>query len=101
MQDKKLSLSGFNLDASEKEKVNEVLQKYLGKIEDRVKTYDELKLRLKKSMHGKSFLHEIEGDLIMKGNIISSKETDYNLYVALAGVFEKILAEIEHMFRKR
>ena len=101
MQAKKLSLSGFNLDDSEKARVNDVLEKYLRRIEERVKSYDELKLRLKKSLHGKSFLHEVEGDLVMGSRIISAKETDYNMYAALTGVFEKILVEIEHTLRKR
>ena len=101
MQEKRLSLSGFNLDSSEKERVNVLLNKYINKIEERIHhTYDELKLRLKKSLHGKSFLHEIEVDVIMKGTIISSKMTDYNLYTALSGVFDKILVEIDHKFRK-
>jgi ribosome-associated translation inhibitor RaiA len=97
MLDKRLSLSGFELEPIEKEKVNEVLEKYLVKIEERIKDYQEIKIRMRKSMHGKAFLHEVEGDFIITGKRISSKCTDYNLYKALAEVLEKMLVEIEKL----
>jgi len=99
MLDKKISFSGFKLEFSEREKVNELIERYLRKIEDRLSDYEDIKLRLKKSKHGKAFLHEVEGDIIIKGKILTSKCTDYNLYTALSKVFEKMIREIEHMRR--
>jgi len=97
MLDKRLILSGFELEKIEQERVNEILEKYLRKIEERISDYQEIKIRMKKSLHGKAFLHEVEGDFIVKGKIISSKSTGYNLYEALAEVFEKMLFEIERI----
>jgi len=100
MLDKKISISGFELDTSEKEKVNEVLESYIKKIESKAKDYQEIKIRLKKSAHGKAFLHEVEGEFITKDKIITSKYTDYNLLKALAEVFEKMLVDIDRIKEK-
>lgn len=100
MLDKKISFSGFELDASEQLKVNEIMEKYFQKIEEKVSDFQEIKLRMKKSAHGKAFLHEVEGDIIINGKILTSKGTDYNLYTALSDVFEKLLVELEHIKRK-
>ena len=99
MLDKKLSLSGFNLESSELQKVNELVERYIRKIEDRLSDYQEIKLRLRKSAHGKAFLHEVEGDIIVKGKVLTSQCVDYNLYTAISEVFEKMLREIEHIRR--
>ena len=99
MLDKKISFSGFNLESSERQKVDELIERYMQKIEARLDDYEDIKLRLRKSKHGKAFLHEVEGDIVVKGKILSSKCTDYNLYKALGKVFEKMLREIEHIRR--
>ncbi len=39
MLDKKISISGFELDPTEKEKVNEVIESYLKKIESKIGDY--------------------------------------------------------------
>ena len=72
MLDKKISLSGFELEHSEQVRANELIERYLNKINDRLQDYQEIKLRLRKSQHGKAFLHEVEGDIILKGKIITS-----------------------------
>lgn len=100
MLDKKISISGFELDMSEQQKVNEVIEKYLEKINDKLGDFQEIKIRMKKSQHGKAFLHEIEGDIITKEKIITSKYTDYNLLKALAEVFEKMLVDIDRIKEK-
>lgn len=99
MLDKKISFSGFDLESSEQQKVNELIERYLRKIEDRLSDYEDIKLRLRKSKHGKAFLHEVEGDIVVKGKILTSRCTDYNLYTAISKVFEKMLREIEHIRR--
>ena len=100
MLDKRISFSGFELEPIEQENVNGIIEKYFQKIDNKVKDFQEIKIRLKKSLHGKVFLHEVEGDMILSGKKITSKCTDYNLYKALAEVFEKMLVEIEHIKRK-
>ena len=83
------------MEASEKEKVNALLDRYIQKIEDTVNDYEELKIRLKRSAHAKTFLHEVHGELIIKGKRLVSKETQYNLYKALSMMFHGLLTEIE------
>ncbi|MEM4230863.1 MAG: HPF/RaiA family ribosome-associated protein [Candidatus Pacearchaeota archaeon] len=100
MLDKRVSFSGFELEASEQERVNQIIEKYFRKLEEKLKDFQEIKLKLKKSQKGKAFLHEIEGDIIINNKRISSKYEDFNLYKALSNVFEKMLVEIEHIKKK-
>jgi ribosome-associated translation inhibitor RaiA len=100
MLDKRISFSGFDLEESEQSKVNEIIEKYFNKIEEKISDFQEIKLRLKKSLHGKAFLHEVQGDIIINSKRFTSKYADYNLYTALAEVFEKLLIELEHIKRK-
>jgi len=83
------------MENSERERVNALLDKYISRIETRVNDYEELKIRLKRSRHGKTFLHEVQGELLLKGRRLASKETQYNLYKAVSLMFQEILEEIE------
>ncbi|MEK6820729.1 MAG: hypothetical protein AABX71_03390 [Nanoarchaeota archaeon] len=93
----KIAVSGFKLDASEKAIVNEVVENYARKIEEKF-GFKEIMLRLKKSRHGKAFHHEIQGTLIVEDGEkqLKAEATDYNLFAALSQVFEKLMREAEH-----
>ena len=62
----KILLAGFDLEQEEKNLVNSIIKNYLNKIEQKIK-FEEIKLRMKKSQHGKTFLHEIKGNLRIVG----------------------------------
>jgi len=94
----KVLLTGFELENEEKSIVNQTVERYLRKIEEKT-SYQELKLNLKQSEHGKAFMHEIQGSMITGKKRITSKATGYNLYKVLSEVLEKILNEIEHKER--
>ena len=90
----KVVLSGFNLDPEEMIAVNNVVKNYSDKMNHKI-GFKELRLRLKKSLHGKAFLHEIRGTLITDKQY-KSTVTDYNLYAVIAKVLEKLMHEAEH-----
>ncbi len=90
----KVVLSGFNLDPEEMIAVNNVVKNYSDKMNHKI-GFKELRLRLKKSLHGKAFLHEIRGTLITDKQY-KSTVTDYNLYAVIAEVLEKLMHEAEH-----
>jgi|SRR3989344_2569884 len=96
----KILLAGFDLEQEEKNLVNSIIKNYLNKIEQKIK-FEEIKLRMKKSQHGKTFLHEIKGNLRIVGTKkeFASEVTDYNLYSAIAETFEKLIKEVEHYKR--
>jgi len=94
----KISLSGFSLDPAEKAIVDNLIKNYKHKISEKIK-FDEIKLRMRKSAHGKTFMHEVQGSLIA-GKIFNSKVIDYNLFAALAEVLEKLMHEAEHYQRR-
>lgn len=94
----KVLLVGFELESEEKSLVNRTLERYLRKIEEKT-SYQELRLNLKKSAHGKTFMHEIQGSMITGKRRTTSNATGYNLYKVLSEVLEKILNEIEHKER--
>lgn len=97
MEEGKIVLSGFSLDPAEKVMVDNLIKNYQNKIQEKL-GFKEIKLRMKKSQHGKAFLHEIQGTLITD-KIFSAKVTDYNLFSALAETFEKLMHEAEHYKR--
>ena len=94
----KIKLAGFDLEPAEKAIVGNIIRNYEHKISERCQ-YEYIMLNLKKSRKGKTFLHEVKGDLKVKGKIMSAKMTDYNLFSALAEVMEKMLNEVEHRLR--
>ncbi len=101
----KVTLSGFDIPASEKAIVNRLLKTYLGKIGEKV-GYKEIRLDLKKSRKGKAYLHQIKARLItpdrqvMRKNKFDSKAVDYNLFAAIDTALEKLLREAEHKKRR-
>ena len=98
----KILISGFKLEEEEKAIVNEVLESYVRKIEERF-GFEEIMLRLKKSRRGKAFLHEVQGTLVSTntGKQFKARVTDYNLFSALSEVFEKLMREAEHAQRTK
>ena len=90
----KIVLSGFKLDPAEKAIVDNLINNYKHKIEEKF-SYKEIDLRMRKSSHGKTFLHEVKGRLIAD-KMFSSEATDYNLFAAISEVLDKIINELEH-----
>ncbi len=100
LDDEKIHLSGFNLEPVESEIIKNIIKTYKHKIEEKT-SYQEIRLRLKKSRHGKAFMHEVNGN-IMAGKLrITASSSNYNMYKALTEVLEKLLNETEHRIRKR
>jgi len=93
-----ISVSGFKLEPAEKALVDKILMTYEKKIGLRT-GYKEIKLRLKKSKHGKAFLHEVQGTLMVNNDRFSTKTTSYNLFSAISTAFEKLMGEAEHKQR--
>jgi len=96
---KKLQLSGFKISDEEKSIINNIIQSYDIKL-SRESDYEKLSLRLKKSKHGKTYLHEIEAKLKIKNKIFNTKVTDYNLFYAVSEALNKILNELKHYNKK-
>ena len=95
----KVTVSGFNLEPVEMKLVNIIIGHYESKIKNHV-GYEEIKLTLKKSEHGKIFLHEIRGSLVLNNReMLNAEAADYNLFHALSEVFDKLLSEAEHKSR--
>lgn len=87
-------LSGFNLEPAEKAIVDNLMQNYKHKIQQRI-NFKEIKLRMKKSQHGKMFLHEVQGTLIGDKQF-SSQTEDYNLFAAISAVLDNLMREALH-----
>lgn len=94
----KIVLSGFKLDPSEKAIVDNLIENYKHKI-SRI-GFKEIKLRMKKSLRGKNYLHQIQGTLT-RDKTYSAEAEDFNLLAAIADTFEKLMHEIEHNTRKK
>lgn len=95
----KVTVSGFDLEPVEKNLVNIVIDHYENKIKNHI-GYDEIKLRLRKSEHGKAFLHQISGTIILNSKeMLNAEASNYNMFHALAEVFDKLLSEAEHKTR--
>jgi|SRR3989344_6459592 len=98
MAEGRISLIGFSLEPAEKAIVDNLVRNYKHKIQEKV-GYNEIKLHMKKSIHGKVYLHEVQGTLI-SDRIFSAKAEDYNLFAAIAEVMEKLMHEAQHNQRK-
>lgn len=98
---KNIQMIGFDkLDPVEVNIVNEMLQVYLKKLDNKT-DYELLKLKLK--MHQKStiFMHELESELIIHpGMSFSATLTHKNLYKATSLVMKKLLSEVDHVNKK-
>ncbi len=90
----KIILSDFKLEAAEKAILDNLIKNYKHKIQERLQ-FEEIRLRLKKSIHGKNFLNEVQG-LMISGKRYSAESSDFNLFAATAEVFEKLMHEAEH-----
>ena len=103
-----ISLINFEvLEPAELVVVKKIVGTYVKKLAENT-SYNGLKLRLKQTEHGKSFLHEIEAQAFITdsqskeegGNIIlSASSTGRNLFSALSEVLEKINSEAIHKTR--
>ena len=98
MAEGRISLTGFSLEPAEKAIVDNLIRNYKNKIQGRI-VYKEIKLHMKKAVHGKVYLHKVQGTLITD-KIFSAKVEDYNLFAAIAEVMEKLMHEAEHNQRK-
>lgn len=98
---KNIQLLGFGvLEPSEINIVQELLQNYLKKIDNKIE-YDLLKLKLKMHQHSKTFIHELETELFLRpGTSLGTEVSHKNLYKAIATSMKKLLSEIEH-YKKR
>ncbi|MBI5148366.1 hypothetical protein HZA33_01675 [Candidatus Pacearchaeota archaeon] len=102
-----ISLINFGvLEPAELIVVKKIVGTYVKKLSERA-NYKSLKLRLKQSEHGKSFLHEIDAEAIIvasqsedgKNIVLSSSANDRSLFSALSEVLEKIISQTEHTSR--
>lgn len=106
-----ITLINFKLEPREITVVKKIAGSYVRKLREAA-NYKEVKLRLKKHQHGKSFLYEVEAEAIMtsgkkrdekseegKNIVLNANSTDYNLYSALADVLEKISSQAGHKSR--
>ncbi len=94
----KIVVSGFKLDRAEKAIINNLIRSWKEKIERRIK-FKEIKINIKKVKKGKNFMHEISGNMLCEGlkkKKFNTKVSDYNLFSAIAEVFEKLLNEALH-----
>jgi len=94
----KILLSGFDLDEAEKAICNNIIQNYKHKISERA-DFEYIKLRLRKSQKGKTYIHEIRADLKAGNQVFNTKTTDFNLFSGLAEAMEKLLNELVHKLR--
>ena len=95
----KILLSGFDLDPFEKASITSLIENHADKINEKIK-FKEIKLRLKKSLKGKTFLHEVQGTLITDKQF-TADVTGYNLFSVIDEVFNKLMKEAEHRIRKK
>lgn len=98
---KNVQLLGFDvLEPSEIAIVNDLLQNYIKKIENKT-DYELFRLALKMHQRSKTFIHELKAELfIHPGMSIGSTVSDKNLYRATAEVIKNLLSELEHLKKK-
>jgi len=95
---KNVELSGFQLEDVEKEMLLGIISKALEKAEKTCEI-EYAKISMKKSVHGKTFLHEIKCSMKTRMGAFNAKESHYNMFRAVAGCLEKITNEIGHKTR--
>ncbi|MBU2522848.1 MAG: hypothetical protein KKE23_00980 [Nanoarchaeota archaeon] len=95
-----VALVGFDvLDESEQEVVKKIVSNYIKKM-SLLGDYHEMKISLRQHKHGKTFKHEVNAFAIFGQGKFESDVTEWNLYIALSMVCDKILAELEHKIQK-
>ena len=96
-----IALVGFEvLDASEQDIVKRIVESYIKKMST-LGNYQEMKISLRQHKHGKTFKHEVNALAIFGQGKFESDVTEWNLYIALSMVCDKILAELEHKVNKQ
>jgi len=94
-----ISLIGFDsLEPMELIVVKKIVGNYVRKLSNQI-SYSSLRLELKQHRKGKSFMHEINAQLSADGNLFGASAMEWNLYVCLTKLFDKVLAEILHKKR--
>ena len=91
-------LNGFDIDKSELGRIYNIISRYTGKIE-RNCGMAKIKIGLKKSVHGKAFLHEVKCIAETDAGMLTAIETDYNIFKAVSKCLERIWHESEHKSR--
>ena len=80
IEGKNIALIGFeSLAETELEKVKEVMQTWLPKLERKV-TFNELRIRLKQHARANYFIHELEANLFIARTTLGAKTTNKNLF---------------------
>lgn len=95
----RIVVSGSNFEEAEKAILDNLIKSYKHKISEKIQ-FKEISLRIKKSEHGKTFLHEVQGKMIAD-KVYSAEVTEYNLFSAVDSVLDKLLNEAIHHQRTR
>ena len=96
----KVALVGFEvLDESEQDVAKGIVENYIKKM-NTFGDYKEMKVSLRQHKHGKTFKHEVNALAIFGQGKFEASVTDWNLYIAISMVCDKILAEVQHRAQK-
>ena len=96
----KIALVGFEvLDESEQDIVKKIVESYIKKMST-LGNYQEMKISLRQHKHGKTFKHEVNALAIFGQGQFESEATEWNLYIALSTVCDRILSELEHKIKR-
>ena len=95
-----IALVGFEvLDPSEQDIVKKMVENYVKKM-NISGDFKEMRLSLRQHKHGKTFKHEIDALAIFSQGKFDAEATEWNLYIALSQVCDKILNELDHCVKK-
>ena len=95
-----IALVGFEvLDESEQDIAKRIVENYIRKM-SLLGEYQEMKISLRQHKHGKTFKHEVNALAVFRQGRFESEATEWNLYIALSMVCDKILSELEHKIKK-
>ena len=95
-----ITLSGFDLEAVEMIVVRKIIGSQVKKLSE-ICDYDSVNLTMRKSQHGKAFLHDLKANVNLKsGAPLVSEVSDYNLYTALSEILNKIIKQAEHNLKQ-
>ena len=95
-----LALVGFEvLEPEELEIMSKIAQVHLKKIEE-IGNCQEMRINLNQHQKGKTFKHEIKALAVINNQRFSADVTEWNVYSAMAQVFEKIFNEAAHKLKK-
>ena len=91
-------LVGFSLEPTEMIVAKKIIGNYVKKIGEQIE-YQDIKIKLKQTKKAQLFLHEIQADVRVEGNVLAANATENNLYTALSEALEKIYNQAEHQHR--